>query len=126
MKIIHYFTKTHLHSFLIIYILFTLWLIPFLHKLIDAQDHLRRIIITTLSSITGPMLGAVARDFAVEGLQPSLTLLMITVPILLAGILFQFVKDFDKAWVKNLKLVIWYLAWLFWFSTGMLSLRVAL
>ena len=74
-------------GFLVVFSGFTL----FLTSQPKNNEGLGNIILTTLTTVTGPMVGAVARDFQSCCLYASLTLLPWSGAFLAGGILFQVV-----------------------------------
>jgi hypothetical protein len=89
-------------------------------------DHDKRIIQATLGTITGPLTGAIARDFQECCLRFSLVLMAFSGPVLLVGILIQVLKLPDQRWVNWMRMGLWVFGWVAWFLSGSISLTHAL
>jgi len=117
--------RKHLKSFAIIYVTFTVIIGILVSLGADKTNYLQNVLLTTLGSITGPMIGAIAREFQGCCLEFSLSVLKIALPILFFGIAVQFIKTESKK-KDTIKLCIWCIAWISWFVLGILTFGHAL
>ncbi len=85
------------------------------------NEGLGNIVMTTIATVAGPMVGAVARDFQSCCLECSLTLLPWSGAILTVGILFQIVPLPFQRFARAVRLTIWCLGLLGWFGGGVIS-----
>jgi hypothetical protein len=85
------------------------------------NEGLVNIVVTTLATVSGPMVGAVARDCQSCCLKFSLSLLPWSGAFLATGILFQFVQLPFQRFAKTLRLTMWVLGLLGWFGGGVVS-----
>lgn len=83
--------------------------------------HRVRVALTTLGVITGPLTGAIAREFQRCCLTCSLSLMACCAPVLMTGVLMQYVALPDRKWTRSLRMVCWVFGWLIWFAGGILS-----
>ena len=74
-----------------------------------------------LATITGPFVGAVARNFQRCCLECSVQIMWYCAPVLLLGIALQWVKTRNRMWEIALKMVVWVFGWLAWFGGGLVS-----
>ena len=74
-----------------------------------------------LAVITGPFVGAVARNFQSCCLECSVQLMWYCAPVLLLGIALQWVKIQNRTREFVFKTVVWVLGWLAWFGGGLVS-----
>ena len=74
-----------------------------------------------LAVITGPFVGAVARNFQRCCLEWSTLIMWYCAPVLLLGIALQWMKIRNRIWELVLKTVVWVLGWLAWFGGGLVS-----
>jgi hypothetical protein len=114
------FTRTHGYialAFLLVFGGFTLFLVcqP------KNNEGLANIVITTLAVVTGPMVGAVARDFQSCCLEFSLSLLPWSGSFLAMGVLFQIVALPFQRFAKAVRLTVWCIGLLGWFGGGVVS-----
>ncbi len=80
----------------------------------------------TVATITGPLTGAISRGFQSCCLEYSLLLLVFCAPVLLGGILLQFLRLPERRWTGTLRMTAWVLGWVVWFGGGILSFGHAL
>ena len=85
----------------------------------DVRD--RPVILTTLATITGPFVGAIARHGQSCCLDFSLKLASICGPILALGLIAQVVPMPFRRGERVVRLVAWALGWFVWFSGGLVS-----
>jgi hypothetical protein len=121
-------SKWHLKTFLFIYIVFTIIIGSIAAGGIDKHisDYTKLVWLTTAGSITGPMVGAISRDFQGCCLNWSLKTITIAAPILFLGILMQFINFPDKKWIHRIAKVSWVFAWVSWFLLGISTFGHAL
>lgn len=121
-------SRWHLKSFLWIYVLFTIVIAYCAYQGITEQGskHTELFILTTLGSITGPMIGAISREFQGCCLGASQSAMKLAAPVLLLGILLQTINFPKKKWIRISTRVIWVLSWIFWFLIGLLTFGHAL
>ena len=81
----------------------------------------RPVAFTTMATITGPFIGAIARDGQSCCLGFSLWLAAIAGPVLAVGLLAQVVPLPFLRGQRTLRLVLWTLGWLVWLFSGQVS-----
>lgn len=116
----NHFTRTHGYvalGFLLVFSGFTLFLVC--HS--KNNEGLLNIVVTTLATVTGPMVGAVARDCQSCCLKFSLSLLPWSGAFLAMGILFQIVPLPFQQFARAVRLTMWVLGLLGWFGGGVIS-----
>jgi len=116
----NHFTRAHGYlalGFLVVFTSSTLFLVC--HP--KNNEGLANLVITTLATVTGPMVGAVARNCQSCCLKFSLTLLPWSGAFLATGILFQFVPSSFQRFAKALRLTMWCFGLLGWFGGGVVS-----
>ncbi len=119
----NHLAKWHLKSFLWIYAADLVLLAWLAHAGLDkGGGHALRVAKTALAAIGGPMVCAVSRDFQSCCLRFSLEVMKMALPILLAGILPQFVGPRDALWLRILRPVAWVAGWMGWFILGLMSM----
>ena len=91
-----------------------------------SDDHQGLIFLTTLSTILGPMTGAIARNCQSCCLAFSLSLLPYCGAFLIAGTLPQFIKLPFSRGASALRMTMWVLSLLGWFLGGIVSYGHAL
>ena len=114
------FTRAHgfiALGFLVVFSGFTLFLVC--HP--KNNEGLANIVVTTLATVTGPMVGAVARDGQSCCLKFSLSLLPWSGAFLAVGTLFQIVPLPLRRFAPALRLTMWCLGLLGWFGGGVVS-----
>ncbi len=85
----------------------------------DVRD--RPVLLTTIAAITGPFVGAVARNGQTCCLRASLHLAAICGPALALGIITQFVPMPFQRGREAARLLLWTCGWLAWFCGGFVS-----
>ena len=90
----------------------------------DVRD--RPVTLTTLATITGPFIGAIARNGQSCCLQFSLSLAAICGPVLALGLIAQVVPLPFRRGQQALRLVLWTLGWFVWLFGGHVSFMHAL
>jgi hypothetical protein len=116
----NHFTRTHGYialGFLLLFSSFTLFLVC--HP--KNNEGLANIVVTTLATVSGPMVGAVARDCQSCCLKFSLTLLPWSGAFLAVGALFQIVPLPFGRFARAVRLTLWCLGLLGWFGGGVIS-----
>lgn len=120
-------SKWHLKSFLWIYVIFTAFIAFLAYSGIDKHgDHTKLFIQTTVGSISGPMIGAISREFQGCCLRCSLNVMKIAAPVLLLGIILQFVRFPEKKRIRNTVRGCWAFSWVMWFLLGIATFGHAL
>jgi hypothetical protein len=120
-------TRFHGISFVLLLAGFTLWTYLITSAGVDkGQGHDARVLYTTLGTISGPLTGAIAREWQGCCLRFSLGVMAYGAPILLLGVLLQFVRLPDRAWAAALRMSLWISGWLIWFLGGIVSFLHAL
>src|SRR5262245_8101548 len=85
----------------------------------DVSD--RPVVLTTLATITGPFVGAIARNGQPCCLRFSLTLAAVCGPVLALGSIAQVVQlPFGRGQV-TVRIGLWTLGWLVWLFSGQIS-----
>lgn len=120
------FSKKHLYIFLAILIFFTIVNFVILCDDLDGQNKYLYVILTTAATITGPMTGAIARQWQECCTEFSLKIMMFCAPVLLFGTFFQLIKLPFKKFAAASRLFIWIVSLLIWFLGGILSFAHAL
>ena len=92
----------------------------------DGCDRNARVLQATMGTITGPLTGAVARGFQGCCLGFSLSVMAYCAPVLLIGVMLQFVGSSERKWLRIVRMAFWILGWLVWFAGGLLSFGHAL
>ncbi len=121
------FSKAHLRIAVAVWLVFTLLaLIHALENVDQEPDREWTIGLTTLSTPTGPMLGAISRHGESGCLAYSLSLLPVCGSLLALGLIAQwFIPRASTKW-RIVRLLLWTGGWLAWFVGGLLSLLNAL
>ncbi|HTU24177.1 MAG TPA: hypothetical protein VMF30_02195 [Pirellulales bacterium] len=86
----------------------------------------RRVVETTMSTVAGPMTGAISRGCQSCCLSASLQLLKFCAPVLLVGIFVQFIRLPANPIVIVSRIVLWSVGWFVWFGGGIASFLHAL
>jgi hypothetical protein len=81
----------------------------------------RPVALTTLATITGPFVGAIARHSQSCCLDFSLRLAAVTGPVLALGLIAQVVPLPCRRGQRVVRLVLWTLGWLVWLLSGLVS-----
>ena len=120
-------TKFHLITFVVMLGVFTLLTFLITNAGIDkGEEHNARMLLTTLGTITGPLTGAISRGWQGCCLRFSLMVMACSAPVLLIGVLLQFIRLPDTKWITVLRMSLWIIGWLVWFLGGILSFGHAL
>jgi hypothetical protein len=90
----------------------------------DIRD--RPVILTTLATITGPFVGAIARNGQSCCLDFSLGLAAICGPVLALGLIAQVIPLPFRRGQQTVRLLLWTLGWLTWLFGGLVSFVHAL
>jgi hypothetical protein len=85
----------------------------------DIRD--RPVALTTLATITGPFVGAIARNGQSCCLDFSLRLAAVTGPVLAMGLIAQVVPLLFRRGQRAVRLMLWTLGWLIWLFSGLIS-----
>src|SRR5690349_7144155 len=81
----------------------------------------RPVALTTLATVTGPFVGAIARHSQSCCLDFSLRLAAVTGPVLPLGLIAQVVPLPCRRGQRVVRLVLWTLGWLVWLLSGLVS-----
>ena len=81
----------------------------------------RPVVLTTLATITGPFVGAIARHGQSCCLDFSLRLAAMTGPVLAFGLIAQVVPLPFRRGQHAVRLMLWTLGWLIWLFSGLIS-----
>lgn len=92
----------------------------------NVSGHDPRVLRTTLCTITGPLTGAISRGLQGCCLEFSLIVMAFYGPVLLIGVVAQFIRMPDRKWLRVMRMTLWILGWLVWFMGGMFSFVHAL
>ena len=90
----------------------------------DVRD--RPVALTTLATVTGPFVGAIARNGQSCCLEFSLRLAAICGPVLALGLIAQVVPLPFRRGQQAVRIALWTLGWLVWLSGGQVSFLHAL
>ncbi len=90
----------------------------------EGPDHDRQVLVTTFLAVTGPFVGAIARDMSSCCLEFSLLISAFCAPLLLIGIAVQFLGRASGP--RGYRLLLWTLGWFAWFLGGLMSFGHAL
>jgi hypothetical protein len=85
----------------------------------DVRD--RPMALTTLATITGPFVGAIARNGRSCCLRSSLTLAAVCGPVLALGLIAQVVPLPFGRGERTMRIGLWTLGWLAWLMSGQVS-----
>jgi hypothetical protein len=119
--------RFHLLIFVMLFIAFTFLTAISLNGGLDqGPDHRRMLIKTTALTVTGPMTGAIARDFQSCCFNFSLAILPYSGAALLLGFFIQVISFSHESKIWGFKYIAWALGWLLWFGGGILSFAHAL
>lgn len=120
-------SKAHLIVFACLLVIFSILTFLICNALISPRKgHDPEVFLATVGTISGPMVGAISRDFMGSCLEFSLTAIAICGPFLLIGVLVQFIDLPARKWLGPLRMGVWVLGWLVWFMGGIASLGYAL
>ena len=124
----NHFSMKHGWVFLGFLIIFTVLNFFILNAGVDqTREHNRQVIVATLSTISGPMVGAIARDFQGCCTRFSIqVLLIISGPALLFGSFMQTIRLPFKKKQKVIRMACWVIGLLLWFLGGIVSYGHAL
>jgi len=118
--------RTHLFVFLAGYLLFA-GLTGFVLSKQSPSDRRENLnVAATLGAVSGPLTGAIARNFQSCCLEFSMKLLPYCAGVGIAGLAFHFLALPDRHPARAVRLAIWALAVFVWFGGGVLSLGHAL
>ena len=104
----------------------TLYVLAVSDGLTDGNGKFSKVLMTPVYTLGGPMIGAWVRDSQSCCLDVSLWILAYAAPIPLAATILQFVWVPQGRGLRVLRLLIWCLAWMIWFASGLPSLAHAL
>jgi hypothetical protein len=123
----NHLTKSHLITFVVMLGVFMILTFLITSAGVDrGVDYRARVLQTTLGTITGPLTGAISRGFQPCCLKFSLTVMLYCAPVLLIGVLVQFISLPDETWLNVVRMSLWILGWLVWFLGGIVSFAHAL
>ncbi len=123
----NHLTRAHAIVFIVLLVAFTVLTFLITNAgLDDGPEHGPRVFLTTLGTITGPLTGAISRGFQGCCLRFSLLVMAYCAPVLLVGVVLQFIRTPDWRWLRIARLVLWTLGWFVWFAGGILSFGHAL
>lgn len=121
------FSANHVFAFLALLAVFTVLTFVITNAGVDNNpDHNTRVVQATVGTITGPLTGAIARGFQSCCLECSLQLMAWCGPVLLLGVVSQFVGASDRRLAATVRMGLWTAGWLVWFSGGIVSFGHAL
>jgi hypothetical protein len=90
----------------------------------DARE--RPVVLTTLATITGPFVGAIARNGQSCCLEFSLTLAAVCGPVLALGLIAQVLPLPFGRGQRTVRMGLWTIGWLVWLASGQVSFLHAL
>ncbi len=121
------YTRSHWIVWIFLFVLFTL--LTYLAAdggIDDGPKHDRRVLVTTACTLSGPLTGAIARDMQSCCLEVSMSILFVTGPLLLIGVLATNFGPRERKWVRVMHLTLWILGWTLWYFGGLFSFAHAL
>lgn len=120
-------TKYHVRVFAGMLALFsTLTFLAMDAGLSPGPEHDLRVLQASVFTITGPLTGAISRGFQSCCLNCSLSLMACCAPVLVSGVLLQFIRLPDRRLTRAMQMAFWILGWLVWFLGGIVSFGHAL
>jgi hypothetical protein len=119
-------TKTHAIVFASLLALFTMVTFQATGGLNNGRQSGVHTLEATAGAITGPLTGAISRGFQSCCLRASLTVMAYCAPVLLIGLVMQFIRLPEGKLAHVMRMAFWILGWLVWFLGGLLSLAHAL
>jgi hypothetical protein len=120
-------TKAHLMVFACLLVIFSILTFLISNAGINQRpENDALVLLTTLGTISGPLVGAIARDFQGCCLTFSLTIMAFCGPVLLLGVLVQVIDLPDKKWIRIVRMGLWGFGWMVWFMGGIASFAHAL
>lgn len=121
------FSATH---WWIIATLWFVWTIIYMFLVVAHQrndpEWLKSLLLTPLVTTVAPLLGAMLRGFQGCCLQVSLDVLFWVLPIPIAAALLQWCWNPKHMVFKFIRMLIWMIAWMLWFASGILPLGHAM
>lgn len=121
------FSQTHVKIVVAVWLVFTLLTLIHALETVDREPNREwTIAVTTLSTPTGPMIGAISRHGESGCLAFSLSLLPVCGGALVLALAAQWFLPRTTAWMQCIRLVMWTGGWFIWFLGGLLSLLNAL
>lgn len=121
------FSETH---WWIVAILWFVWTIFYMFVVVSHQrgdpEWLRSLMLTPLFTAVAPLMGAMLRGFQGCCLQVSLEVLMWAVPVPISAALLQWSWNPEHQIRRIVRLLIWLIAWMLWFASGILPLGHAM
>ena len=116
------FSATH---WWIIATLWLMWTIIYMSLVVahqrDDSERLKSLMLTPLTTVVAPLIGAMLRGFQGCCLQVSLCVLFWALPIPIGAALLQWYGNPDHQILRIVRLLIWMIAWMLWFASGILS-----
>ena len=88
--------------------------------------HDAQVLQATLGTISGPLVGAISRDFQGCCLKFYFTVMAFCGPVLGIGVLAQFIPIPDWKRIRGVRTGLWVFGWLVWFAGGIVSFGHAL
>ncbi|MFO1003009.1 MAG: hypothetical protein U0936_21975 [Planctomycetaceae bacterium] len=117
------FSATH---WWIIATLWFVWTIIYMSLVVahlsNDPERLKSLILTPLFTAVAPLLGAMLRGFQGCCLQVSLSVLFWTLPIPIGAALLQWCWNPQHLILRIIRMLIWMIAWMVWFASGILPL----
>ena len=121
------FSKAHLIVFACLLVIFSILTFLICNALISPRvGHNAEVFLATFGTISGPLVGAISRNFMGSCFKFALSAMAICGPVLLFGVIVQFLDLPAKKWISILRAGLWGLGWLVWFMGGIVSLGYAL
>lgn len=120
------FSNKHFFILLAIWTFFTIANFAILCAALDGQNKYIYTLLTTAATITGPLTGAIARQWQSCCTEFSLKIMMFCAPVLLFGTIFQLIKLPFEKFAGAIRLFLWIVCILIWFLGGILSFGHAL
>lgn len=119
--------KSHAFVFAGLLALFSVWTYVGTNGGLDqGPDHTKRVWQTTAGTICGPLTGAISRGFQGCCLAFSLMLMKWCAPVLLLGVVAQFIGKRGGWRAYAARMFFWSAGWLVWFLGGIASFGHAL
>ena len=116
-------TLTHLWTFLVLWGFWTTLVFYIVDRGLDVgPGHNRMVAISTLMSVTGPLVGGISRSGQGCCMEVSWKVAAMAAPFLLIGIAAQILPWSRHPLAVGMKYFLWIAGWVLWFASGILPM----